>query len=193
METLAKLFGSENKVKIMRLFLFNPDKVFSIKDIAERIKAKSFKVRKEITVLEHMGLIKHRTLPKNKKGSMGFCLDSSFTYLKALYDFLINTPLQSKEITKKLTRLGSIKLIVISGVFIQESDSRVDIMIIGDGVKAPSLQNTMKSLESEIGRELKFAYFTTEDFKYRLTMYDKLIRDVLDYPHEKVVNKLGIE
>jgi hypothetical protein len=34
------------------------------------------------------------------------------------------------------------------------------------------------------------ALFDTEEFMYRLKMYDKLLRDVLDYPHEKIVNKI---
>ena len=50
----------------------------------------------------------------------------------------------------------------------------------------------IKNLEAEIGKELRYVYFSTEDFKYRLSMCDKLMRDILDYPHKKVLNKLGI-
>ena len=81
--------------------------------------------------------------------------------------------------------------IVIAGVFIQEPESRVDMLIVGDGVKKTALENTIKLLESELGKELKYAYFTTQDFQYRLSMFDKLIRDVLDYPHKKVLNRLS--
>ena len=49
----------------------------------------------------------------------------------------------------------------------------------------------MKIIESEIGKELRYAYFSTEDFQYRLSMCDKLTRDILDYPHKKILNKLG--
>ena len=109
-----------------------------------------------------------------------------------LQNFLINIePLNPKEIIKKISRLGSIKLILVSGVFIQEQESRVDMLIVGDNVKRATLDNTIKTLEAEIGKELKFAYFTTEDFKYRLSMFDKLTRDILDYPHKKVLNRLG--
>ena len=193
METLAKLFGSEAKVKIMRLFLFNPDHVFDTSDIAERVKSDPSKVRREVSVLEKMGLVKRRPTHKKKKNGHGFIVDNQFAYLSPLQNFLINTePLNPKEIVNKITRLGSIKLIIIAGVFIQEPESRADILIVGDNVKRAKLENLIKILESEIGKELRYAYFTTDDFKYRLSMSDKLIRDILDYPHRKVLNKLSI-
>ncbi len=52
METLSKLFGSETKVKIMRLFLFNPETVFTTGEIAERAQAQGSKVRREISNLD---------------------------------------------------------------------------------------------------------------------------------------------
>jgi hypothetical protein len=121
-------------------------------------------------------------------------MNTQFPYLLPLQNFLINTePLHSKELIKKITKLGSIKMLIVAGVFIQDPESRADILIVGDGVKKAVLENMMKDLEAEIGKELKYAYFTTEDFKYRLSMFDKLTRDILDYPHRKILNKLGIE
>jgi len=173
----------------MRLFLFNPEKVFGTSQIVERVKSGSDKVRKELLTLEKMGLIKRRG---GKSNGAGFVMDSHFPYLTQLQNFLINIePLHPKEIIKKINKLGNIKLIVIAGVFIQEPESRVDMLIVGDGVKKTALENTIKLLESELGKELKYAYFTTQDFQYRLSMFDKLIRDVLDYPHKKVLNRLS--
>ena len=192
METLSRLFGSENKVKIMRLFLFNPDHVFDIADIARGAKTTTAHVRKEMGTFEKIGLVKRRAMAKKKSKSTGFALDHSFAYMTQLQNFLINIePLNPKEIIKKISRLGTIRLILVSGVFIQEPESRVDMLIVGDNVKRASLDNTIKTMEAEIGKELKFAYFTTDDFKYRLSMFDKLTRDILDYPHKKVLNRLG--
>ena len=74
----------------------------------------------------------------------------------------------------------------------KELESRADILIVGDHIKKSSLDNTIKKLESEIGKELRYVCFSIEDFKYRLSMFDKLIRDILDYPHKKILNRLGI-
>jgi hypothetical protein len=193
METLSKLFGSETKVKVMRLFLFNPDKVFDVKTISEKIAEHSSKARRELSTLEKIDFIKRRVSSKNGKQVNGYIMNSNFSYLLPLQNFLINIePLQPKELIKKITKLGSIKMIIVAGVFIQDMESRADILVVGDGVKRSNLEGLMKTLESEIGKELKYAYFTTEDFKYRISMFDKLTRDILDYPHKKILNKLGI-
>lgn len=203
MEILSKLFGGEAKVKIMRLFLFNPDTIFEIGAIAERVKEDPARVRKEILGLEKISLVKKRIVGKAevKNGrktetrvtSYGYYLNQNFSYLSPLQNFLINAkPLQPKEIVKKISQLGAIKLLVISGVFVQDYESRVDLLVVGDTIKKTHLENLMKTLEAEIGKELKYAYFNTADFTYRMSMYDKLIRDILDYPHEKIVNKLGL-
>jgi len=45
-------------------------------------------------------------------------------------------------------------------------------------------------IEANFGRELRFATFTTEDFAFRVDVKDRLLRDVFDYPHEIIVDKL---
>jgi hypothetical protein len=191
MEVLSKLFGSETKVKVMRLFLFNPETIFETKDVAERVKVTTSKVRRELNHLEKMGLVKKRMA---KPGHKGFVLDSQFIYLVPLQNLLISTDtLHPKEITRKITRLGTVKLIIVAGVFIQDPESRADLLIVGDGIKKASLDNTIKTIEAEIGKELRYAFFNTDDFKYRLSMFDKLTRDILDYPHRKILDRLGIE
>ena len=62
MEILAKLFGSETKVKLLRLFLFNADITYSISEIIEKSRSNSKDTRKEITGLINVGILKKRQL-----------------------------------------------------------------------------------------------------------------------------------
>lgn len=174
------------------MFLLNSDRVFGVKEIVDRVKSNHSKVRRELATLEKIELVKRRVSHKSRTG-YGFALNLQFPYLNPLHNFLVNTePLQSKDLIRKFGKVGSMKLIVVAGVFMQDPESRVDMLIVGDNVKRANLEHTVKTLESEIGKELKYAYFTTEDFKYRVSMFDKLTRDILDYPHRKVLDKLGI-
>jgi hypothetical protein len=162
--------------------------------------AKIAKLKNELQGLEKISFIKRKTVTKTtkvgrktkKKVSVFFVLNHTFSYIKPLYNLLINSkPLEPKELVSKISHLGNIKLIIVSGVFIQDSESRVDMLIVGDNVKKASLENTIKNIEAEVGKELRYTHFTLEDFNYRLRMFDKLIRDILDYPHEKILNKIG--
>ncbi|MCK5285920.1 MAG: hypothetical protein KAJ58_01690 [Candidatus Pacebacteria bacterium] len=203
METLSKLFGNAAKVKIMRLFLSNEDIIFDNADISKRTKVSLVNLRKELKVFENISLIKKRVFYKEitkkvkgkevieKKKTSGWILDTNFSLLAPLKNLLIKgSPVSSKDIIGRLKGGGSLKLIITSGVFIQEPDSRVDILIVGDNINNSYLERAISILESEIGQELKYFILETPDFNYRLGVYDKLLRDILDYSHKKIVNKL---
>lgn len=205
MKILGKLFGSPAMVKLLRLFIFNPEHTFTNKEAAARAKITSDTLRLELSIMKQMGFIKKKVAYRQtttgkgnkktvkKKKVLAWTLDERFPYIESLQNFLINaTPIKNKDIPKRLSVAGAIKLIVISGVFIQNLDSRIDLLIVGNGIKKSQLETAIKSIESEIGRELKYAVFDTQEFKYRMGIYDRLIRDVFDYEHEVVLDKIGI-
>ena len=47
-------------------------------------------------------------------------------------------------------------------------------------------------IESEIGKEIAYTIFDTTDFEYRLGIHDRLVRDILDYPHMTLIDKFGL-
>ena len=63
----------------------------------------------------------------------------------------------------------------------------MDLLIVGDKLKRGKIEEGIKKIEAEIGIELVYAVFETKEFIYRLNMYDKLVRDVLDYPHQVIL------
>ncbi len=185
-KSVAHIFGGEGKVKIMRLFIFNPTLAFTLKEVSNRAKVGTLGTRKELGSLVKAGLI--------KKGRKTYALNRTYRYLQAIGNFLIDaTPLSEKEIVKKIGTTGTIKLILTSGVFLHNLDSRVDILIVGDHIRHNKLVAVMSSIEAELGKELRYAVFETADFQYRLGIYDKLIRDILDSKHEKILNRLGLQ
>ena len=64
MEILGKLFGSEARVKILRLFFLNEEMGFEMKEIEKRTKLKATTVRKEIVALKSIGFIKKKYFSK---------------------------------------------------------------------------------------------------------------------------------
>lgn len=203
MDILSILFGSEARVKIIRLFLFNPDTDFDAEMVASKSKVNTKIVKKEFVLLEKALLIKRKSFykltPKKVRGKLtevkvktnGYYLNPHFHYLSALKQLLVNTKtLDGGAILKRLSKTGKLKLVIVSGVFIQDKDSRVDMLIVGNNLSKASLTSVIKTIEAELGKELVYAYFETPDFEYRLSMYDKLIRDIIDYPHQVLLDKI---
>lgn len=205
MDILGKLFGSESKVKIMRLFLFNPETPFAREDVAERARVSPELARAELALLRRMRLLKNKGFSRrvvrskgkarkfvNKKVS-GFILNASFPYLPELQRLLIDSSLlKGDQLLRKLNRTGKIKLVLTAGIFIANPDSRLDILVVGDHLRRSAVEHAIRGIEAEMGKELRYAAFETTEFNYRLGMYDKLIRDILDYPHTIVIDRLGL-
>ncbi|MGM0629024.1 MAG: hypothetical protein ACQESA_01200 [Patescibacteria group bacterium] len=198
MNILEKLFGSSAKVRIMKMFLFHSGSVFTMEDIRNKTQVTAPKVRKEVLGLESIGFLKKKNVlqegkTKAQKKVPGWQLDQGFPYLTALQGMLVHTtPFGNKDIAKKFKNCGDIKLLVVSGIFIQNWESRIDLLVVGDKLKKSTLQSTIKTLEADMGCELRYTILASDEFDYRMNIYDKLIKDVLDFPHEKIVNKIGI-
>lgn len=206
METLGLLFGTPARVKIMRLFLFNAGRFYDLKDTCDRTKITVSIAKKELGILEKARLIFSKPFIKViekvkdgkkyelKKKAKGWVLNDDFVYINALRTFLLTTRnLEHNRILQKLSSSGKLKLVLLAGVFINDPESRVDVLVVGDKLSKGSLANAIKNLESEIGKELNYAFFETDDFKYRIGVYDKLVRDILDYPHKILLDKLAIK
>ncbi|MEK7669346.1 MAG: hypothetical protein AAB350_02030 [Patescibacteria group bacterium] len=205
MDILEKLFGGSAKVKIINLYLFNPETSFDSSQVSERAKVSKSIARREIANLFKIGFIrpksyikevrrqKNRTIGTFRKRTNGWTLDQKFPYIEAIKSFVSNiNPFKHKDIINKISKAGKIQLLIVSGIFIKDPDSRADLLVVGDNLKLGQLDNIIKTIESEIGKEIRYAVFETSEFNYRHSMFDKLIRDILDYPHEKIINKLDL-
>lgn len=204
MNVLDKLFGSSARVKLMRLFLMNPEDVFDIKEATRRSKVGVTMLRKEVRMFQDIGFIKPRTMVKmiprkdgkdgdlEKKKIDGYGLDTRFPYLAALRALVTEIALGKEDLSARFRNVGKLKLIIVSGVFIDQPDSRVDILLVGDGIKKPQLESVLRRLEAELGKELTYGALTTGEFEYRYGIYDKFIRDIIDYPHLVVLNKMNL-
>ncbi|MFA6301068.1 MAG: hypothetical protein WC609_01820 [Candidatus Paceibacterota bacterium] len=163
----------------MRLFLLNKGKGFTAKDISKRSRVSPEVTRRELRMLSSIGFIKKR--------GVNWYYSSLFKYGEEFEELLVRSDtLNTGAILNYLKKVGRVKLVIISGIFIKNHDSRVDLLIVGDKMKRGKIEEGIKKLEAEIGAELVYAVFDTKEFLYRLSMYDKLVRDILDYPHEVI-------
>jgi hypothetical protein len=182
MEILGKILGSSARVKIMRLFLLNKSKGFQAKEVARRSRVVPDVARKEVKLLASIGFIKKRS-----SASLDWYFNPFFKYTTEFEDLLIRSDSFTREtILANFKNAGKIKLMATSGVFIKNKDSRVDLLLVGDKLKKGKIEEAMRRLEAEVGVELAYAVFETKEFVYRVNMYDKLVRDILDFPHEVV-------
>lgn len=193
MDILAKLFGGQARVRIMRLFILNNDN-FDIEEIISHSRVTRANVRKELNILKSLGFIKQKTITREgarggKKKVTVWSLNPFFAYLEPIKEILVDPDLLVQDdLAKRFKQIGRIKLLIISGVFMGEEQTRADLLVVADKINKTSLNQVIKSLEAEIGKELTYVVFNSKELKYRLDMYDKLVCDILEEPHKKLID-----
>lgn len=202
MDALEKLFGSAARIKVLKFFLFNTGEPFDKATIAARTKVSPRILSKELNLLEKIDLVKKKNFIKiehlkngkvRKTKARGYETVVEFKLFGPLQNLLVkDSPMSPNTLVGRLSKHGKLKLVIGAGVFMQEPDSRVDLLIVGDEIKEGPLKNTISVLESEIGRQLRYTVLPVADFKYRIGVYDRLVRDILDYPHQVYLDRIGV-
>ncbi|PIP16924.1 MAG: hypothetical protein COX44_02760 [Candidatus Portnoybacteria bacterium CG23_combo_of_CG06-09_8_20_14_all_37_13] len=188
-EILEELFDSPVKVKLLKLFLRNPKASFKLNEIVKKIRSDNYSCRRQIKKLENIRLISGRIKNKHKV----YSVNPDFDFYSELRTLILkSSPASREKLLSRIKGLGRIKLTILSGIFINEENSRVDLFIVGDSIKKRKLFVFLRDLEAEVGKEIDYVVFSTADFNYRYDMFDRFIRDVLEKPHEKLINKLRI-
>lgn len=207
MEILGKLFGSVLRVKILRMFLFNPGIAYDADSIATRTQSKLPLVKKEISLLMKIAFIREKTYikeieKKKKKGKkvhvevskkrvIGFTLNPSFEYAETLKKVLLDFQfLDLNEVAARFKKSGRVKFFALAGAFLNDVNGRADILIVGDSLSKNFVEAEVRKLEGEMGKDLTYALFETQDFLYRVQMYDKFVRDILDFKHQRLIEKI---
>ena len=199
-DPLSILFGSTARVKLLRFFLFNPSKEFLFDFISRRAKLVRRTARTEISAVEKAGVIKQKTMyieveGKSKKmKAVGYVLNKDFQELQALQTFLFETaPIDGKNLLKHLRQAGVLDFVGIAGVFVRDFEQRLDVLLSMKKFSQSKVEKAIRSLEAEVGIEIRFAAMSSEDLMYRVGMYDKLTRDFFDYNHQVLVDKIGVK
>ncbi|MCX6786814.1 MAG: hypothetical protein NTU85_03335 [Candidatus Kaiserbacteria bacterium] len=189
MEPLSRIFGSPARLKTLRLFMFNRDAALSLLEVTKRLKLSKEVARSELSELCASGLLRR----KGERSSTRYQVNQRFEYLAAIDLFIRETTnVRPRIIISALRRAGTLQLVVLSGFFTGVLESQVDLLIVGDHLQERILAQAVHTLEAELGREIRYASFATADFRYRFGVYDRLLRDIFDYPHHRLLDKVGL-
>jgi len=198
-EILGKLFGNLNKAKLLRYFIMNPEVQASLTDIEGTVKVGPSILRKELANLVSMKFLEEKQLSRpNARGDRKiktkvWQLDGTFPFNNDLRRILNYDIVEDRmDVAKKFRGCGRLKLIILSGLFMNDATGRIDLAIVGEDLDRRAIDRAAHKIEAEIGKELKYTILDTEDFNFRMFSGDKFIRDIMDYPHEFALNKLNL-
>lgn len=182
----------------------NPDERFRFDALISRSQVRSIAARMELKKLIRFGLVlqgfERIADAKKRKGRASFRkvlvygANKNFAAFRELRDLIGRASVAPrKKLLRQLNGVGRIKLAVLSGVFINNGDnSRIDLLIVGDGISRRKFSSFLAHTESELGKSIAHTVMDTDEFQYRINMSDRFLRDIFEYPHEKLINRLNL-
>jgi hypothetical protein len=169
---LKRLFTSKTRVKLLTLFLLNPEEEYFIRELTRRLDEQINSVRRELDNLKKLGLLKSRM--KNRKKF--YVVNQKFPLFTELQGIVLKTTDQNAKVVESIMRLGKVEFLLLSGFFLKK-DSEVDLLLVGD-VEKDDLQNLLdKEVNSD--RPIKYTLLNRDDFIYRLKCNDRFLKQLL--------------
>ena len=172
------LFGSKTRVKLLHLFLNNPNRAFYVREITRKIDEQINSVRRELANMLSVGIIKS----DSSNNRLYYEINQDYQHYEPLRAIFADSHLQSEvaasgevnDWSKRLKPLGDVRVALFSGSLVRGSSSELDVLLAGD-INKTQAKHFMKSLEEEEGRSLNYSIMSYEDFYYRLSIKDRFI------------------
>ena len=182
---LEKLFGSKSRIKILCLFVKNPDSAFYVREITRKLKERINSIRRELANLEKNSILK--SFKKDKKKY--YTLNHSCIIVDELSALILKSSIVSKEkVTQEIKKLGNVYFAALSGIFTRSS-SKVDLLMVSDNIKKNKLTKVINSLEKQQGQELNYTIMSKREFRHRKNVDDRFLKSITDDKHQVLIDR----
>ena len=178
---VEKLFGSKTRAKLLQLFFGNPTKSFYIREMTRVIDEQINSVRRELSNLESIGIIKNESFDNKVYYSANtkhpYCHSLTEIFSKKIdsnrdHDFKESTWEEYCRPVKNYLN----GLVVTNRLPGQDG---LDLLIIGND-KTKKLTHWAEVVEKKQGKMINYAIMSPEDFSYRKSVRDRFLEDVFE-------------
>ena len=172
---------------MLRLFFRNPLIAHELKEVSSLIGMPLPKVRREAKLLKEIGVI---TLI-SRRGKSHVQVSTTFPFIAEVQRVVTGSfPIGRDELLKLVKPAGKLKLVVVSGLFLNEPKARVDLLVVADRYSEKRLEKAIKKVEQVVASEVRWAGMDVKEFKYRYKMYDRFVRDIVSHAHERILEQV---
>jgi predicted nucleotidyltransferase len=174
---LEELFSSKARIEILKLFLFNPEKRYYMRQISKLSEQPIRGVQREIEKLKNIGL-----LEESIEGNRNYYqVNRSCPIYEDLKRIFLKTVGLGEVLRKHLERTRDIKIAFIYGSFArgeESASSDIDLLVIGN-ISAKKLSGLLSKPKKELGREVNYAVYSTQEYRKRIKQKDHFLKEVL--------------
>ena len=178
---LSSLLFSEYRKRILGLLLLNPEATYHVRELARLTDTSAGTLHKELSKLTAGGILKSKKVGNQVHYSANLLcpifneLASILRKTSGLVDVLASALAEAENQIRFAFVFGS----AARGE--QETNSDIDVMLVGDLSFADAVQN-LHSSQAILQREINPVVYSMEEFKRRIENDDSFINEVLAKP-----------
>ena len=182
---LEKLFGSKTRTKLLSLFFSNIERSYYVREMTRVIDEQINSVRRELSNLESIGVIKNETYDNkvyysaNTKHPFARALNMMFSI--KVDNVLVETAVKDSTWDEYIRPVKS----YLSFLFVTNrvpGQDGIDMLIVGDD-RTKKLSRWAEVVEKKEGKPLNYVIISRDDFKYRLSVKDRFLKEIMEMQH----------
>ncbi len=178
MASLQDFIISKVRVKLLEVFLKDPQDMFYIRELTRKIGEEINAVRRELIHMQSVGMVKD----EHRGNRIYYTFNKNYLFHKELMSMIGKTTGLGLALTKAAPKLGRLKFVMVSGRFVRHmprAKDTVDLLLIGELIM-PQLTEVVKEQESVLSREINYTVMTEAELLYRKTHNDPFIGRILE-------------
>ncbi len=198
-DPLESIVGDALRVKMLRVFVLNPETVYTVKEFMKVFRKREPAVRETLKWLDQDGIIKKKKIPQARRKNegiretVGFGFNKRYAHQEFLEKIIRDSiPTERDIVAKKLSRAPGVQCVITVDIFVDNPEREVDVVVASSQKNDAILRSLIQETEQEVGRELRCAFLTVNDLIHRIQTNDRFIRAVLDGQHRVHIDKIGI-
>ncbi|NCS32217.1 hypothetical protein GW793_01865 [bacterium] len=177
---LLDLFTSRVRLKVLQIFVPQPEKMFYVREVTRMTDEEVNAVRRELERLLAIGLLR----TEKRANRLYYQVRTDFLYYNELLRIVGKTSGLAYELSSKISELGKPKYIMLATAFVRgrvSGTNDIDLVVVGN-VDLDALQSIVREYETAVEREVNYTVMTEDEFAFRKDRGDAFVASLLSQP-----------
>lgn len=177
---LKLLIVSKTRLKLLQVFLANPNKILYVRELSRLTKEQINSVRAELDRLEKAGLL----FSENRANRKYYGIKRDYLFYDELSRMIAKIGGLGANIIDERAKLGQVKYAAMSNKFVKgltKDPQDVDLIVVGN-IVLPELARLVRLAEEERKQDVNYTAMTVEEFNFRKQRRDPFVLAILNAP-----------
>ncbi len=163
-------------MKLLTLFLSNPNRSFFVREISRKIGERINSVRRELDNLLQIELL----LSYPEKNKIFYKANTNFLIFPELKSIIQKTTDAKDDLAEKFREVGDVYFAVMTGIFTGNSSSPTDLLIVCDNTNRGFLQKMLDEMEEEVSDTIRYTVLSVNDYNLRESLGDRFLNSIMN-------------